>query len=355
MGKIVVKVGSNLLVDEHHSLNKTYIAELCREVAKLIWKGHEVAIITSGARAAGYGYLKSKLKSPDLYMKQALCSVGQVQLMKFYENAFDFYGIKIAQILLTRDTFTNRKRYLNLRNTLIGLSEIGALPVVNENDAVAVEEITLGDNDMLAAMFAIAWNADHLVLLSTVEGVLNDQGRVIEVYSEDVKLKQLGKSSWGTGGIRTKIEAATKASTAGVKACICNGERVKNISRFISGGTVGTVFEPRIDHLQAKKAWIGLLSEPSGRIQVNTGAEEALKDGKNLLPVGVTKVEGKFDAGDVVEILGESGKIIGRGIVNFSSDEMEKIKGVKTNCLKQILGYDASKTVIHIDNMWVIG
>lgn len=353
MSKVVVKVGSNLLVNENHTLNKPYIAELCRKLAELVSKGHEVALITSGARAAGYSYLRSKQKNPDLYMKQALCAVGQVQLMKYYENIFDFYSIKVAQILLTRDTFTNRKRYLNLRNTLIGLSEIGALPVVNENDTVAVEEITLGDNDMLAAMFSIAWGADFLVLLSTVDGVLDEHGKVIERYENDMKLKKMKKSSWGTGGIETKLEAAVKASSAGVKTCICNGRHVESISRFVGGHDVGTVFEPKIDRIQAKKAWIGFLSEPSGKIWINEGAEDALKEKKSLLPVGITGVEGEFEAGDVVEIAGANGKIVGRGIVNFSSREIEKIKGIKSSRIKQVLGYDASKVVVHIDNMWL--
>lgn len=349
--KIVVKVGSNLLVGSS-GLRKSYIAELCREVAHLKKQGHEVAIITSGARAAGFTYLGKGKKTQDLHTKQALCAVGQVQLMKVYENAFDFYGIKIAQILLTRDTFSDRKRYLNLRNTLIGLSEFDVVPIVNENDTVATEEITLGDNDTLAAMFSIAWDADILVLFTTVDGVIDKYGKLVERFDESVELKDLGKSSWGTGGIRSKIEAALMASRCGVKVTICNGNDLSNLTRFVRGESVGTVFEPR-ERLRAKKAWIAFLSEPSGRIYVNEGAEQALKSGGSLLPVGVVRVEGNFDVGDVVEIVNEKGELVGRGIVNYSSSDLEKISGHRSSDLKKILGYEGSKVVVHIDNMWL--
>ncbi|PLV57428.1 glutamate 5-kinase [Thermotoga sp. SG1] len=349
--KIVVKVGSNLLVGSS-GLKKSYIAELCREIAHLKEQGHEVAIITSGARAAGFTYLGKGKKTQDLHTKQALCAVGQVQLMKVYENAFDFYDIKIAQILLTRDTFSDRKRYLNLRNTLIGLSEFDVVPIVNENDTVATEEITLGDNDTLAAMFSIAWDADILVLFTTVDGVIDKEGKLVERFDESVELKDLGKSSWGTGGIRSKIEAALMASKCGVKVTICNGNDLSNLTRFVRGESVGTVFEPR-ERLRAKKAWIAFLSEPSGKIYVNEGAEQALKSGGSLLPVGVVRVEGNFDVGDVVEILNEKGELVGRGIVNYSSSDLERISGHRSSDLKKILGYEGSKVVVHIDNMWL--
>jgi len=349
--KVVVKVGSNLLVGSS-GLRKSYIAELCREVARLKGQGHEISIITSGARAAGFTYLGKGKRTQDLHIKQALCAVGQVQLMKVYENAFDFYGIKIAQILLTRDTFSNRKRYLNLRNTLIGLSEFDVVPIVNENDTVATEEITLGDNDTLAAMFSIAWDADFLVLFTTVDGVIDENGNLVERFDESVKLKDMGKSSWGTGGIRSKIEAALMASKCGVKATICSGNDVSNLTRFVKGEPVGTVFEPQ-GRLKAKKAWIAFLSEPAGKIYINKGAEEALKSGNSLLPVGVTGVEGAFDVGDVVEIVNEEGELVGRGIVNYSSSDLEKIAGHKSSDLKKILGYEGNKVVVHIDNMWV--
>ncbi|PLV59037.1 glutamate 5-kinase [Thermotoga sp. KOL6] len=350
--KVVVKVGSNLLVSGS-GLRKSYIAELCREIAYLKQEGHDVAIITSGARAAGFTYLGKRKRAQDLHTKQALCAVGQVQLMKVYETAFDLYGVKIAQILLTRDTFSNRKRYLNLRNTLIGLSEFNVIPIVNENDTVATEEITLGDNDTLAAMFSIAWNADLLVLFTVVDGVVGIDGKVIEKYDQDVELKNLGKSKWGTGGIKSKVESALVASQCGVRVSICNGNDVSNLTKLVNGESVGTMFEPK-QKLRAKKAWIAFLSEPNGKIYVNEGAEQALKEGNSLLPVGVLRVEGTFDVGDVVEIVNEKEELVGKGIVNYSSIDLEKIAGHKTSELKKILGYEGSKVVIHIDNMWVV-
>lgn len=348
--RIVVKVGSNLLVGRE-GLNKEYIMELCRELALLRKNGHEVAIITSGARAAGFA-LVGRGRPQDLYMKQALCAVGQVQLMKVYESAFEFYGMRVAQILLTRDTFSNRKRYLNLRNTLIGLSELGVIPIVNENDTVATEEITLGDNDMLASMFAIAWDADILILFTTVDGVIDKDGNLVKKYDPSVELKDLGKSSWGTGGIKSKIEGALMASKCGIRVTICNGRDVTNISRFVNGEEVGTIFEP-IEKLKARKAWIAFLSEPSGKVYVNEGAEQAIRSGKSLLPVGIVRIEGEFEEGDVVEIVGESGKLVGRGVVNYSSEELRKIAGLQSKELTRVLGYEGSKVAIHIDNMWI--
>jgi len=357
MSKIVIKVGSNLLVDRNGAINKKYIIELAGKIAELYAQNNKVVLVSSGARASGYGYLKYQSnQESELYMKQALCAVGQVQLMKLYETAFDFYGLKIAQLLLTRDVFNNRKRFLNLRNTLIGLLEMGIVPIVNENDTVATDEIMFGDNDILASMFAIGWNADFLVLLTSVNGLMSDDGNIIENFNENIKLKSLSKTNWGSGGISTKIEAAKKASKAGVKVCICNGRNLENIISFVKNGKplMGTIFEIKNSkHLKARKAWIGLLSKSKGRVYINSGAEQAIMNGKSLLPVGITEIEGVFKAGDVVEILNEKKKVLGRGISNFADFEAKKIIGLKNEELKKVLGYEGSKVFIHRDNMWL--
>lgn len=357
MSKVVIKVGSNLLVGKDGTIDKRYIIELAGKIAELCDQNHRVVLVTSGAKASGYGYLKYQSnQEPELYMKQALCAVGQVQLMKLYETAFDFYGLKIAQLLLTRDVFSNRKRFLNLRNTLIGLLEMNVIPIVNENDTIATDEIMFGDNDILASMFAIGWNADFLGLLTSVDGLIDDDGNIIEKFDENVKLKSLSRTNWGSGGISTKIEAAKKASKAGIKVCICNGKKLENITSFIKNGKplVGTIFDVKdSQHPRARKIWIGLLSKSKGRIYINFGAEQAVTNGKSLLPVGVTKIEGNFKAGDVVEILNEREKILGRGISNFSDFEAKKIIGLRSEELKDALGYDGNKVFIHRDNIWL--
>ena len=357
MSKIVIKVGSNLLVDDSGNINKKYVIKLAGKVSELHSKGNQVILVSSGAKASGYGYLKCQsTQETDLYLKQALCAVGQVQLMKLYETAFDFYDLKIAQLLLTRDVFSNRKRFLNLRNTLIGLIEMDIIPIVNENDTIATDEIMFGDNDILASTFSIGWNADFLILLTSIDGVIDEKGNTVKIFDGRIKLKSLSKSNWGSGGIETKIEAAKKASKVGIKVCICNGRNLENITEFLEKGipSSGTVFNPQLSkHPKARKAWIGLLSKVKGRVYINPGAEQAIKSGKSLLPVGITKIEGDFKVGDVIEVLNEDGEILGRGITNFESSEAEKAIGLKSEKLKEIFGYEGSKVFIHRDNLWL--
>lgn len=351
MSRIIVKAGSNLLVKKDGQIDKRYIAELTRTLAGLIEKGHQVVLISSGAKAAGYGYLSGKYSSSDLYIKQTLCAAGQVQLMKLYETSLDLYGIKVAQVLLTREDFGSRKRFLNLRNTMIGITETGLLPIINENDTIATDEIMFGDNDSLASMFAIGWDADFLVLMTSVNGVLDEKGETIKIFDKSIKLKKISSTSWGSGGINTKIRAARGAAAVGVRTCICNGKHLKNISEFVETGIAGTVF-PEKEHPNARKAWIGFLSIPNGEIVVNKGVAEALKHGKSILPVGIVDIMGNFNKGDVVEIKQDNGKNLGKGIVNFSHEELNKIKGKRSNQFHKILGYEGSRVAIHIDNLW---
>lgn len=351
MKKIVVKVGSNLLVKDDGAIDKEYMVELARTLARFWQEDNQVVLVTSGAKAAGYGVAFHKDVDQDLYIKQALCAIGQVQLMKLYEGVFDFYGIKVAQLLMNRDDFSNRKRFLNLRNTLIGLLEMGFLPIVNENDTVSTEEISFGDNDVLAAMFAIGWKSDYLFLLSTVDGIIDEAGNRIGEYNFHTRLKKLPGNGWGTGGIQTKIRAARAASAAGVESCISNGKTLENLEKFIKGESIGTRFKAR-NAVSSKKAWIGFLSSPSGVVVINRGAELALKKSKSLLPVGVIKIEGDFHTGDIVDVLTEKGNRIGKGITNFNSTEMRKIIGLKSIEAKKALGYDCPTAFIHTDNFW---
>ncbi|MFP4460861.1 MAG: glutamate 5-kinase [Thermotogota bacterium] len=353
MSKVVIKVGSNLLIKQNGEIDKGYIIELARVISRLNENGNTCILITSGAKAAGYGKAQKANIEEDLYIKQALCAIGQVQLMKLYELAFDMYDKKVAQILINRDDFGHRERFLNLRNTLIGLNEMGFIPIANENDTVSTNEITFGDNDILAAMTAIGWKSDYLLLLSSVDGLLDDQNTFIKVFSSDIKLKKMRKTLWGSGGIETKIRAARAASAAGVNSCICDGRQPVNIQRFLKGENPGTVFEP-LETPASKKAWIGFLSRSKGEIIINSGAKKALMTKKSLLPVGVVGVDGSFEFGDVIDVKTTDGVKIGRGIANFSATQTKLIMGCQSSQLQEKLNYDCPNCLIHVDNFWLV-
>ncbi|AEX86350.1 gamma-glutamyl kinase [Marinitoga sp. 1135] len=346
MEKIVIKVGSNLLI-KNNDINKKYIIKLSYIISELIEEGKKVVLVSSGANAAGLQYLKlHPLKS--LAQKQALCAVGQVQLMKIYENAFDFHNKKIAQILLTADDFYNRKRFINLKNTLIGLNQFGIIPIINENDTISTDEIKFGDNDRLSSQFAIGWGADGLMLLTSVDGVLDENGDVIKVYDKNIQIKEFKKTSLGTGGISTKIDAGLSAAASGIKTCICNGNKLENIKEFVSGKNVGTVFMPD-KKLKGKKAWIAFLSKSRGKVFINKGARDALMNKKSLLPVGIEKIEGNFEKGEPVNIYFNN-KLIGKGIPNYSAEDAVVICGKKSGDIAKIGNFDYDE-FIHVDNM----
>lgn len=351
MAKIVLKVGSNLLVKED-SINKTYIMNLVSVVNEIIEAGNQVAIVSSGAAASGRALLSLRGISRSILSKQALCALGQPKLIEIYQQAFDFFNRHVAQILLTKDDFNNRQRFLNLRNTLIGLSELGIVPIVNENDTVSVEEIKFGDNDMLSAMFSICWGADYLFLMTSVDGVIDEDGKVIERYPVDtpnVRIADLGKTSFGTGGISSKIMAAKIAVESGVNAFVVNGRTLECVKKVLSGQKCGTQFVlSKHRKLSKRESWVKYISKPKGVLYVNDGAYTALLARKSLLPVGILNIEGSFEEGDVVLIAHEN-EIIGRGIVNYSSKDLDKIKGLRSSEIPEdIYTYDE---VIHADNL----
>ena len=351
MAKIVLKVGSNLLVKED-SINKTYIMNLVTVVNEIIEAGNQVAVVSSGAAASGRALLSLRGISRSILSKQALCALGQPKLIEIYQQAFDFFNRHVAQILLTKDDFNNRQRFLNLRNTLIGLSELGIVPIVNENDTVSVEEIKFGDNDMLSAMFSICWGADYLFLMTSVDGVIGEDGKVIERYPVDtpnVRIADLGKTSFGTGGISSKIMAAKIAVESGVNAFIVNGRTLECVKKVLSGQKCGTQFVlSKHRKLSKRESWVKYISKPNGVLYVNDGAYTALLARKSLLPVGILNIEGSFEEGDVVLIAHEN-EIIGRGIVNYSSKDLDEIKGLKSSEIPEdIYTYDE---VIHADNL----
>ena len=341
------------MVKKNGELDKSYIIELARIISRLKEMDHTCILITSGAKAAGYGRAQKANIEEDLYIKQALCAIGQVQLMKLYELAFDMYDEKVAQMLINRDDFGHRERFLNLRNTLIGLNEMGFIPIANENDTVSTSEITFGDNDILAAMTAIGWKSDFLLLLSSVDGLLDENDTLIKLFTKDIVLKKMDKTRWGSGGIEQKVRAARAASAAGVKCCICNGKQLSNIEQFLNGENPGTAFDPAKTPA-SKKAWIGFLSRTKGEIVINTGAKRALMMKKSLLPVGIVDVKGTFEIGDVIDVKTAEGEQIGRGIANFSANQTKKIMGCQSSQLWERLNYEAPNCLIHVDNFWLI-
>lgn len=355
MARIVIKVGSNLLIDKS-GVKKDYIIELVSAIAKLIKDNHKVALVTSGAAASGRKILELHHQNEDLLSKQALCAVGQVKIMGIYEDAFGFYNINVGQLLLTRDDFSDRKRYLNLRNTLIGLENLGVLPIVNENDTIAVEEIKFGDNDILSSMFSVCWGADYLFLMTSVDGVLDTNGRVVVEYNSKETQKSIAKmkkTSFGTGGIDSKIQAGIMASESGVDTYIINGTILENIFRALRGENPGTRFvPPKSKKLPKRLSWIKYLSKPKGKLHINDGAYKAISERKSLLPVGITDVEGRFGKGDVV-LLVYKGKIVARGITNYSNIEISKFKGLRTVEIPSDLLY--YEEVVHTNNLVLEG
>ncbi|NQU98515.1 glutamate 5-kinase [Candidatus Woesearchaeota archaeon] len=336
--RIVVKIGTSTLTKEG-SLDKKFIQSLADEIANLKREGKEIVLVSSGAIGAGCSELGIKTKSQDVKMQQATAAIGQGLLMQAYHDAFTKYDIKIGQILLTYEDFSDRKTYLNLRNSMNTIISLGAIPIVNENDAISINEIgpSFGDNDKLSALVASKLEADTLIIMSDINGLYDKNPkknkdaklikRVTEI-SEKIEFNA-GKSgsSFGLGGMKSKIEAAKICMTAGVYMIICDGREKEVITKIIDRKEVGTIFIPN-NHLNNKKRWI-IEAKAKGTITVDEGAKKAMKNGKHLLPIGITKVEGRFESGDIVNI--QNKKVFAKTIIDYSSEELEKMKGKKSS------------------------
>jgi len=361
--RIVVKVGSAVLAGRHEDeLDEGVFSLLATEIANLKKSGREVVLVTSGAIAVGMKKLAIKKRPVSIPEKQAIAAVGQSSLMSIYEGAFSPLGAKVAQVLLSHDDLADRKRFLNARNTLDALFQYGIVPIINENDTVAVDELKFGENDHLAALVASLVEADLLIMLTDIDGLYDadprqkSEARLIPVV-EDVDHVVLGwageaRGVYGTGGMKSKIEAARKAAHIGVPTVIASGKKEKSLGRIVSGAGEGTLFLPKEDRLTSRKHWIAFSARPGGRIFVDEGALTALhKGGKSLLPSGITGVDGRFDTGEVVHCVDHRQKEFARGIVNYSSHEIEKIKGAKSADIEKVLGYRYYDEVIHRDNL----
>ncbi len=353
--RIVVKVGSSTLTDGTGQLNRALIARLVGEMAALRERGHQVMLVTSGAIRAGTQRLGYGRRPRSIPEKQAAAAVGQGLLMQAYAEEFAAHGIVTGQVLLTRDDFSDRARYLNARNTLFSLLKLGAVPIANENDTVAVDEIRVGDNDTLAALLASASEAALLVLLSDVDGLMDGQGKVIaevpEITPEVEALAGGPGSVAGTGGMQTKLSAARIATLAGVEVVIANGRRAGVILALAQGELRGTRF-PAAHRVSSRKHWIAFGPRVRGSIVVNSGAETRIcHEGKSLLPSGIAGLEGGFAVGDLVSIQRESGEEFARGFTNYSADQVRLILGRQCHELADLLGRECADEVVHRDNM----
>lgn len=360
--RIVVKVGSSTLTDGNGCLNRKAIADLTLQLAAQSKAGSQVVLVTSGAIRAGMERLGMETRPRSMPEKQAAAAVGQGLLLQIYTDLFGKQSITAAQALVTRDDFSNRQRYLNIRNTLNTLLSLGVIPIVNENDTVATEEIRFGENDTLAAMVAAAIGADVVILLSDVEGLYDmrkgspQHGELVHevthVGRDIVAMAGGAGSAAGTGGMRTKIDAARIAMCSGVTMVIADGRRPGVIGDVADGQAVGTRFAPDSCMLSSRKRWVAFGAPVRGTILVNAGAHEALvNEGKSLLAAGIVGVEGSFRPGDLVAISSEDKVGFGRGFVNYAASEIRQIAGKKSNEIEDILGHKDFDEVIHRDNM----
>ena len=365
--RLVVKVGSGLITAREAGLDPARIGALADELAAVRRHGQEVALVSSGAVVAGMARLRLQVRPRSIPEKQAAAAVGQSALMEHYETAFARHGVTVAQILLTQADVSARARYLNARNTLTTLLGYGVVPIINENDTVAVEEIKFGDNDNLSALVAQLIDADLLVLLTDVDGLYtgdpsrDPQARKLDtveaVTPEIERLVWSDADRVAVGGMATKLQAAQKAAASGVPMVIASGREPGTLARVLRGEPVGTYFPPRGDRLAARKRWIAFAVPPQGRLLVDAGAREALIErGKSLLPSGVVDIEGDFDAGEVVALCAADGdgKEFARGLVNFDAQELRTIRRAKTAEIEGLLGYKSVDEVVHRDNLVVL-
>lgn len=353
--RLVVKLGTAVLTGGQGSLDRALFHAVAAEVKALRESGKDLLLVSSGAVGAGMGALGLAHRPHDVAALQASAAVGQPLLMSLWGEAFAAQGLTVAQLLVGRDDFDARDRYLNIRNCVSHLHDVGAVPIVNENDTVATQEISLGDNDVLAARLAVALQAQALVILTTAEGVLDGAGAVVG-YAEDAEsLRGLVRSDMttqGKGGMATKVEAARVAAMGGVMTVIASGRPASNLGAVARGEPVGTLVAPGARRHGGRRSWIALSATPAGRIRVDEGAVRALRErNASLLARGVTACEGAFEAGDVVAIVSPFGGEVARGLVNFSGDEVRRIAGKASEAFAEILGREAHAEVVHRDNL----
>jgi len=358
--RVVVKVGSNLLVSLESGLSRDFISKIVSQLAQLQRKGLQIVLVSSGAIAAGMDRLQMKKRPQTIAELQATAAIGQSTLMHIYEEAFAPWGIKVGQVLLTHEDMGNRKRYINARNTLLTLLNLDIIPIVNENDSVVIDEIKVGDNDTLAALVSSIVDADLLVILTDIDGLYDKEpgmgGKLVSLVrtvTRDIEGMARGaQSEIGIGGMVTKVGAAKLAAQCCIPTVVASGNRPRVLEDIVKARVMGSLFLGRSQRLKGRKRWIGVTLRSKGRLQLDKGAYGAISQGgKSLLPSGILAVEGEFDRGDPVSCLDPKGNEFARGLVNYDSQELRKILGVQSSQVKTILGYKYADEIIHRDNL----
>jgi len=363
--RVLIKVGTNLITDAN-GIRKSFLRNLVKQVSDLYKKGIEVLIVSSGAIGAGIKRMSLKRKSLSLPEKQAVAAVGQIILMQEYKQLFRENNIPVAQVLLDHDDVKNKVKNANARNTISKLLEWKVIPVINENDTVATDEIKFGDNDALAGIVGSLVNCGLVIILTDVDGVYDKnprrykEARFIERIDDENRniideVKTRGKTELGRGGMLSKLEVAKNLSYIGIPVVIANGNKKDVLRRIIRGGKEGTfIKETKVMKIEATKRWILLSLKPRGQVRVDTGAKRALVEkGGSLLAVGVQNCSGDFAFGDAVDIIDANENVIGKGMVNYSSEDIKKIKGRKTSEIKKVMGDSFYEEVIHRDNLFI--
>ncbi|MCX8171372.1 MAG: glutamate 5-kinase [Candidatus Bathyarchaeota archaeon] len=368
---VVVKVGTSSVTRKDGSLDLDALRELTDQIAAAVKKGFQIILVTSGAIASGIAELGIKPKPNDIVFKQACAAVGQAILMEHYRQLFKRHNLKVAQVLLTKDDLANRVSYIHICNVLDRLLSLGVVPIINENDVTSVDEImpvmkgykvNFSDNDILSVLIGNAVQADLIVILSDVDGLYDanpsrkGDARIIplvEKMTPELKMAAEGKSAFGRGGMKTKLEAAEIAMQSGIPLVIANSRRKNVLIDTLDGKNPGTYFKPLGGRMPSIKSWIAYGAGAKGQIKVNEGAKQAILRGASLLAVGIEEVSGQFKIGDVVSIVDSNEKEFARGITNYSSDEINLIKGLKTSQIKRVLGYIRRKEIIVRKLMYV--
>ncbi len=359
--RVVIKIGSSNLVSNNR-IDEEKINRLAEIISKYKIQNTEFIIVTSGAVAAGRQKLDILSKGvTNIRQKQALAAIGQPYLMRKYKESFEQKNLSVAQVLLTGEDLSNRKRYINIRETIFEILNFDVIPIINENDTVSNAEIKIGDNDNLSARIAAATDADILIILSDIDGLYDknpkeyDDAVLVPVVDKITKkiIDSAGGagSSVGTGGMITKIEAAKVCMKFGIEMRLINGKNIDNIEKILSGEHIGTKFCSEESVKSRKKMWIAFNTKTKGAVFIDDGAEKALKNGKSLLSGGIYKVSGKFNIGDAVTINNSKNEVIAKGLINYTSYETDKIKGSKSTEIERILGYKYQEEIIHRDNM----
>lgn len=362
--RVIIKIGSSSLVKSDMSFNKPILVSLMNSIAQLQQKGIDVALVSSGAIAYGMHELGFTKKPKDMPLKQACAAVGQAKLMELYNNAASIYGLKTGQILVNHDDFEIRKRMNHLKDTLDAMFKNKIIPIINENDALAVEEIKVGDNDTLASLFTPMINADLLILFSDIDGLFTknpkvyDDAKLINVVDkiDETVLSMVGgvTSDVGTGGMSTKIDAALITTYSGSNMIICNSERITELVDIVMGVEIGTLFVKSDKAISNKDHWVIFKNNSKGSIIIDDGCKAKLSEKKvSILPKGITKVEGEFLKGSIVDVRDINGELIAKGLTNYSSYEINQIKGLSsTEANKLVVG---KKEVIHANELVLLG